>query len=123
MAQFAGVTMQTSELRATNHSRNRANSVRTVPNFNVIPALVRGGGSVGILPGRMMETAPGWSGLRMLAVAFEMPSFTEYLIWHSRFAYDRRFAGCGDVMLVRGLNINPRRIDYTIRTPPSTIRF
>jgi LysR family nod box-dependent transcriptional activator len=99
MAQFAGVTMQTSELRATNHMRNRASAVRTVPNFNVIPALVRGSASVGILPARMMEAAPGWSGLRMLAVAFEMPSFTEYLIWHSRFAYDPAFCWLREVML------------------------
>ena len=47
----------------------------------------------------MMETAPGWSGLRMLAVAFEMPSFTEYLIWHSRFAYDPAFCWLRDVVL------------------------
>jgi DNA-binding transcriptional LysR family regulator len=99
MAQFAGVTMQTSELRATNHMRNRSSIVRTVPNFNVIPALVRGSGCIGILPARMMEAAPGWSGLRMLAVAFEMPSFTEYLIWHSRFAYDPAFCWLRDVML------------------------
>jgi DNA-binding transcriptional LysR family regulator len=99
MAQFAGVTMQTSELRATNHMRNRSSIVRTVPNFNVIPALVRGSGCIGILPARMMEAAPGWSGLRMLAVAFEMPSFTEYLIWHSRFAYDPEFCWLRDVML------------------------
>ena len=98
MAQFAGVTMQTSELRAAS-MRNRTNPVRSVPTFNVIPALVRGSRAIGILPGRIMEVAPGWSGLRLLAVAFEMPSFTEYLIWHSRFAYDPAFCWFRSVML------------------------
>jgi LysR family transcriptional regulator, nod-box dependent transcriptional activator len=98
MAQFAGVTMQTSELRAGS-ARHRANPVINVPSFNVIPALVRGTRSVGILPTRMMDVAPGWSGLRTLAVAFEMPSFTEHLIWHSRFAYDPAFCWLRSVML------------------------
>jgi len=43
--------------------------------------------------------ALGWSGLRTLAVAFEMPSFTEHLIWHSRFAYDPAFCWLRSVML------------------------
>jgi LysR family transcriptional regulator, nod-box dependent transcriptional activator len=98
MAQFTGVTMQTSELRAAS-TRNRTHTVKTVPSFNVIPALVRGSRSIGILPARIMEVAPGWSGLRLLAVAFEMPSFTEYLIWHSRFAYDPAFCWLRNVML------------------------
>jgi LysR family nod box-dependent transcriptional activator len=98
MAQFAGVTMQTSELKVGS-ARNRVNPVINVPSFNVIPALVRGTRSVGILPNRMMEVAPGWSGLRTLAVAFEMPSFTEHLIWHSRFAYDPAFCWLRSVML------------------------
>ena len=98
MAQFAGVTMQTSELRAAS-ARSRSHTVKTVPSFIVIPALVRGGTSVGILPARIMDVAPGWSGLRLLAVAFEMPSFTEYLIWHSRFGYDPAFCWLRDVML------------------------
>ncbi|HXX04914.1 MAG TPA: LysR family transcriptional regulator [Xanthobacteraceae bacterium] len=98
MAQFTGVTMQTSELRVGS-ARNRANPVISVPSFNVIPALVSGTRSVGILPTRMMEVAPGWSGLRTLAVAFEMPSFTEHLIWHSRFAYDPAFCWLRSVML------------------------
>ena len=70
-----------------------------VPSFNVIPALVRGTRSVGVLPSRMMEVAPSLSGLRALAVAFEMPSFTEHLIWHSRFAYDPAFCWLRSVML------------------------
>lgn len=37
MAQSAGVTMQTSELRPTDNTRNRANAICTVPSFNVIP--------------------------------------------------------------------------------------
>jgi LysR family nod box-dependent transcriptional activator len=98
MAQFSGVTMQTGELRVGS-ARNRTNPVINVPSFNVIPALVRGTGSVGILPSRMMEVAPAWSGLRTLAVAFEMPSFTEHLIWHSRFAYDPAFCWLRSIML------------------------
>ena len=98
MAQFAGVTMQTSELRVGS-TRGRANPIINVPTFNVIPALVRGTGSIGILPSRMMEVAPGWSGLRTLAVTFEMPSFTEHLIWHARFAYDPAFCWLRSVML------------------------
>jgi LysR family transcriptional regulator, nod-box dependent transcriptional activator len=98
MAQFTGVTMQTSELKLAS-ARKRVNPIISVPSFNVIPALVRGTTSIGILPTRMMETAPGWSGLRTLAVAFEMPSFTEHLIWHSRFAYDPAFCWLRSVML------------------------
>jgi DNA-binding transcriptional LysR family regulator len=98
MAQFAGVTMQTSELKVGS-ARNRVNPVMSVPSFNVIPALVRGTRAVGILPTRMTEVAPGLSGLRTLAVAFEMPSFTEHLIWHSRFAYDPAFCWLRSVML------------------------
>ncbi len=98
MAQFTGVTMQTSELRVGS-TRKRANPVMNVSSFNVIPALVRGTSSVGILPSRMMEMALGWSGLRALAVGFEMPSFTEHLIWHSRFAYDAGFCWLRSVML------------------------
>jgi LysR family transcriptional regulator, nod-box dependent transcriptional activator len=98
MAQFAGVTMQTTELKVGS-ARHRANPVINVPSFNVIPALVRGTGAIGILPTRMMEVAPGWSGLRTLAVAFEMPSFTEHLIWHSRFSYDAAFCWLRSTML------------------------
>jgi LysR family transcriptional regulator, nod-box dependent transcriptional activator len=98
MAQFAGVTMQTSELRVGGR-RNRTSPVISVPTFNVIPPLVRGTNSIGILPSRMMDVVPGWSGLRTLAVAFEMPSFTEHLIWHSRFSYDPAFCWLRDTML------------------------
>jgi len=98
IAQFAGVTMQTSELKVGS-ARKRANPVMNVPSFNVIPALVRGTNAVGILPTRMTEVAPGYSGLRTLAVAFEMPSFTEHLIWHSRFAYDPAFCWLRSVMI------------------------
>jgi len=98
IAQFTGVTMQTSELKVGS-TRNRTNPVINVPSFNVIPALVRGTNAVGILPTRMTEVAPGYAGLRTLAVAFEMPSFTEHLIWHSRFAYDPAFCWLRSLML------------------------
>jgi LysR family nod box-dependent transcriptional activator len=98
MAQFTGVTMQTSELRIGS-ARSRANPIINVPSFNVIPSLVRGTRAVGLLPTRMMEVAPDWSGLRTLAAAFEMPSFTEHLIWHSRFAYDPAFCWLRSTML------------------------
>ena len=98
MAQFAGVTMQTSELRIGG-ARSRSNPVMNVPSFNVIPALVRGTRAVGVLPSRMVDVAPSLSGLRTLAVAFEMPSFTEHLIWHSRFAYDPAFCWLRSIML------------------------
>jgi len=97
-AQFAGVTMQTSELRIGG-KRTRGNPTINVSSFNIIPALVRGTRAVGILPSRLTEMAPGYAGLRTLAVAFEMPSFTEHLIWHSRFAYDPAFCWLRDVML------------------------
>jgi hypothetical protein len=47
----------------------------------------------------MLDVAPSLSGLRTLAVAFEMPSFTEHLIWHSRFAYDPAFCWLRSIML------------------------
>jgi DNA-binding transcriptional LysR family regulator len=98
IAQFTGVTMQTSELRIGD-ARSRANPVMKVPSFNVIPALVRGTRAVGVLPSRMVDVAPSLSGMRTLAVAFEMPSFTEHLIWHSRFAYDPAFCWLRSIML------------------------
>jgi DNA-binding transcriptional LysR family regulator len=98
VAQFAGVTMQTNELK-TGPGRNRANPLINVPSFNVIPAIVRGTRSIGFLPRRMMEVAAERSSLRMLDVAFEMPSFTEHLIWHSRFAYDPAFCWLRSAML------------------------
>ena len=98
VAQFAGVTMQTSEFKIGG-GRNRSNPIINVSSFNVIPALVRGTRSVGILPNRMVDVAAERSGLRALDVAFEMPSFTERLIWHSRFAYDPAFCWLRSVML------------------------
>lgn len=98
VAQFAGVTMQTSEMK-TGSKRNRSNPITNVSSFNVIPALVHGTRSIGILPRRMMEVAPQRTGLRILDVAFEMPSFTEHLIWHARFAYDPAFCWLRSVML------------------------
>jgi LysR family nod box-dependent transcriptional activator len=98
VAQFAGVTMQTSELK-TGTGRNRSNPIINVPSFYVIPTMVGGTRSIGILPSRMMEIAVERSRLRKLNVAFEMPSFTEHLIWHSRFAYDPAFCWLRSVML------------------------
>jgi LysR family transcriptional regulator, nod-box dependent transcriptional activator len=96
-AQFAGVTMATSELRAG--GRSRANPTINVSTFSVIPTLVRGTRSIGILPSRLMEVAAERSNLRKLAVTFDMPQFDEYLIWHSRFAYDPAFGWLRGIML------------------------
>jgi DNA-binding transcriptional LysR family regulator len=74
VAQFAGVTMQTSQLKIGT-GRNRSNPTINVSTFNVIPALIQGTRSVGILPSRIMEVASERSRLRKLDVAFEMPSF------------------------------------------------
>jgi LysR family transcriptional regulator, nod-box dependent transcriptional activator len=97
-AQFAGVTMATSELKA-GAGRNRSNPTINVSTFNVIPTLVRGTRSVGILPSRMMDVAAERADLRKLEVAFDMPKFDEQLIWHSRFAYDPAFGWLRNVML------------------------
>src|SRR5579872_3739251 len=51
VAQFGGVTMATNELRA-GAERHRSNPTINVSTFNVIPTLVRGTRSVGILPSR-----------------------------------------------------------------------
>jgi LysR family transcriptional regulator, nod-box dependent transcriptional activator len=97
-AQFAGVTMATSELRAGG-GRNRANPTINVSTFSVIPTLVRRTRSIGILPSRLMEVAAERSDLRKLAVAFDMPQFDEHLIWHSRFSYDPAFGWLRSIML------------------------
>lgn len=97
-AQFAGVTMATSELKA-GAGRNRSNPTINVSTFNVIPTLVRSTRSVGILPSRMMDVAAERADLRKLEVAFDMPKFDEQLIWHSRFAYDPAFGWLRNVML------------------------
>jgi LysR family transcriptional regulator, nod-box dependent transcriptional activator len=97
-AQFAGVTMATSELLA-GAGRNRANPTINVSTFNVIPTLVRGTRSIGILPSRMMDVVAERSNLRKLAVAFDMPQFDEHLIWHSRFSYDPAFGWLRSIML------------------------
>jgi len=98
VAQFLGVTMQTGELRAR-YGRNGANTSINVPTFYVIPSLVCGTDRIGIVPNRMLRVAPQRSRLRKLDVAFEMPRFTEHLIWHSRFAYDPAFCWLRGVML------------------------
>src|SRR5271170_603036 len=84
VAQFLGVTMQTGELRAR-YGRDGAKPSINVPSFYVIPSLVCGTDRIGIMPSRMLRVAPERSRLRKLDVAFEMPRFTEHLIWHSRF--------------------------------------
>jgi LysR family transcriptional regulator, nod-box dependent transcriptional activator len=98
VAQFLGVTMQTSELMAR-LKRSGAPPSINVPTFNVIPGMIHGTRSIGILPSRMFELAPERLRLRKLKVAFEMPRFTEHLIWHSRFAYDPAFSWLRGVML------------------------
>ena len=98
MAQFSGVTMLTDELRV-GPGRNRSNPTINVSTFNVIPTLIRGTKSIGILPSRMMEVAAERSGLRTLDVVFDMPRFTEQLVWHSRFAYDPGFCWLRSLML------------------------
>jgi len=98
VAQFLGVTMQTGELRAR-YGRNGANPSINVPSFYVIPSLVCGTDRIGIMPSRMLRVAPERPRLRKLDVAFEMPRFTEHLIWHSRFAHDPAFGWLRGVML------------------------
>jgi len=98
MAQFLGVTMQTGELRARIRRDGSSPSV-SVPSFHVIPSLVCGTNTIGILPNRMLRVAPERSRLRKLDVAFEMPRFTEHLIWHSRFTYDAAFSWLRGIML------------------------
>jgi len=98
VAQFLGVTMQTSELM-TRLRRNGAHPSVNVPTFYVIPGMIHGTRSIGILPGKMFELVPERLRLRKLDVAFEMPCFTEHLIWHSRFAYDPAFGWLRGMML------------------------
>ncbi len=98
VAQFSGVTMATSELLAGMGGKS-ANPIINVSSFYVIPTLVRGTHSIGILPSRVMDVAGERQQLRKLDVAFELPSFTEHLIWHSRFAYDPAFCWFRSVML------------------------
>lgn len=98
VAQFSGVTMATSELLAGMGGKS-ANPIINVSSFYVIPSLVRGTHTIGILPSRMMDVAGERQQLRKLDVAFELPSFTEHLIWHSRFAYDPAFCWFRSVML------------------------
>jgi LysR family transcriptional regulator, nod-box dependent transcriptional activator len=98
VAQFLGVTMQTGQLRAR-YGRNGVNASINVPSFYVIPSLVYGTNAIGLMPSRMFRVAPERTRLRKLNVAFEMPRFTEHLIWHSRFSYDPAFAWLRSVML------------------------
>jgi LysR family transcriptional regulator, nod-box dependent transcriptional activator len=107
LAQFLGVTMQTGELR-TRFGRNGANPSINVPSFYVIPSLVCGTDRIGILPTRMLGVAPERPRLRKLDVAFEMPRFTEHLIWHSRFNYDPAFGWLRGVMLEMAPGKEPR---------------
>jgi LysR family transcriptional regulator, nod-box dependent transcriptional activator len=57
VAQFSGVTMVTSGLRASG-GQNRSNPIINVSGFSVIPSLVCGTASIGILPSRMLDAAP-----------------------------------------------------------------
>ncbi len=107
VAQFLGVTMQTGELRAR-IGRNSANPSINVPSFYVIPSLVCGTHMIGILPNRMLRVSPERARLRKLDVAFEMPHFTEHLIWHSRFTYDAAFGWLRGMMLDTAQKKEPR---------------
>lgn len=107
VAQFGGVTMQTSEMKAR-LDRDGRYPVISVPSFYAIPILVNGTRSIGILPARMMDVAPERAGLRKLEVDFEMPRFDEHLIWHSRFAYDPAFGWLRGVMLEVAQQKEPR---------------
>jgi len=107
VAQFLGVTMQTGELRARIRSSGSSPSIN-VPSFSVIPSLVRSTHTIGIMPSRMFRVASERSRLRKLEVAFEMPRFTEHLIWHSRFACDPAFCWLRDVMLEMAQAKEPR---------------
>jgi len=98
VAQFLGVTMQTSELMARLRRSGAPPSIN-VPTFNVIPGMIHGTRAIGILPSRMFKLAPERLRLRKLKVAFDMPRFTEHLIWHSRFAYDPAFCWLRGAML------------------------
>jgi len=98
VAQFGGVTMQTSELKAR-IGHNSRYPIINLPSFYAIPIMVSGTRSVGILPSRMLRVAPERSRLRKLDVAFDMPRFTEQLIWHSRFAHDPAFCWLRGIML------------------------
>lgn len=98
VAQFSGVTMATAALRNPTE-RNRPHPTINVSGFSVIPSLVTGTRSIGILPSQMLDAA--WSGapLRRLDLTFDMPGFTEKLVWHSRFAYDPAFCWLRSIML------------------------
>jgi len=98
VAQFSGVTMATSGLRASG-GQNRPNPIINVSAFSVIPSLVSGTRSIGILPSRMLDATPAQGNLRKLDITFDMPTFTERLVWHSRFAYDPGFCWLRSVML------------------------
>jgi LysR family nod box-dependent transcriptional activator len=107
VAQFAGVTMQTSELTAR-IGRDGRFPIVNVPSFYAIPILVSGTRSVGIVPSRVLDVAPERTGLRKLDVTFAMPSFDEHLIWHSRFAYDPAFGWLRSIMLEMAQKKEPR---------------
>jgi DNA-binding transcriptional LysR family regulator len=97
LAQFSGVTMAT-RLMGLESSASKPNTVITVPTFSVIPSLVIGTQSIGVIPKRMVNALPT-NTMRVLALPFEGPSFTEQLIWHSRFAYDPAFCWLRSLML------------------------
>ena len=98
VAQFSGVTMATNSLRPSPGERG-SNPIIKVPTFSVIPNLVSGTHSIGILPSRMLSAVPANASLRKLDVDFEMPTFTEQLVWHRRFASDAGFGWLRNLML------------------------
>jgi hypothetical protein len=62
--------------------------------------------AIGVVPSRLLKTVPGNTKLRKLEIDFEMPTFTERLIWHARFAYDPGFGWLRAIMLESVANVS-----------------
>jgi LysR family transcriptional regulator, nod-box dependent transcriptional activator len=105
LAEFAGAAMAASSLEPLAGQKG-SNPIIRVPTFSVIPSLVSGTQAIGVLPSRLLETLPAKAKLRKLETDFEMPSFTEQLLWHARFARDPGFGWLRAVMLERLANVS-----------------
>jgi LysR family transcriptional regulator, nod-box dependent transcriptional activator len=104
LAEFAGAAMAASSLRLFAGQKG-SNPIIRVSTFSVIPILVSGTQAIGVLPSRFLETLPAKANLRKLETDFEMPSFTEQLVWHARFTRDPGFGWLRAVMLERLANV------------------
>ncbi|HXW19118.1 MAG TPA: hypothetical protein VEK35_01280, partial [Roseiarcus sp.] len=104
LAEFAGVTMATSSLKP-GPGQKGSNPIIRVPAFSVIPSLVLGTQAIGVIPSRLLKTVPANAKLRKLEIDFEMPTFTERLIWHARFANDAGFGWLRAIMLESVANV------------------